>query len=736
MSEYTNLAEFSKEGLNIGKDNKVLSYLHGLSDFWVYMFEDASKVNLALESNAIQASDIYNKFLQLTSVISLEEISTLTNSQIKLVILSSDNAVKDKVETYTFPSGISVKSARCIANRAFLPTTLLEDQADFFIDPELGEISFSRPLAGLGFPFRNNPTTGAKEFAIWVVDARVDDGLIYNHYAKLIGIDQTSSSTNFRNFVYGLYYLYVNGPNLATLRKGLNITLGIPLARESEQVLEIRKYLNTDQYLVITDMNSYVIPYGLTPTVAIGENLHTGDEIAVWVEVKDYQNDGDWWINFMIPSHILPDVPTDIPERNRYATEGSYADWLMKNYLKKHTFLVNVKTVSFKNIQSFEQLAKVIKDIKPSHTAPIYVWTVPISDEILALTDDLLVLSKNITRCESLTDGAYRHERDSTVPLLRDCPHLTRMSVQAELDAQFGYSPEINGPVRTYNNGIITGFIAPQNGIRALTDKEEAWDKTLRNRGQDQYRGRRGWLDRNRSRVMTGAGVGVNPFTKIDFPGYRMVYLHTTTLADVQRKFNFVGSVIPDDYLFTLFRPTHSMDLINSHAINGAFEVTYNEIISSNFEFLFSKGADVPFIGPFFPKDSYKVFMPSAPDVKEGDFLAFTRIADYAIGVFWITTNFNLETPPYWTREPADALKVNISGKITRGMAPMGSPFYQLRSANANIVYNQSNAINEKEIDGNLTPSTTLGVTYEDSLNTNFPVDRSGRNLITSRTLR
>jgi len=124
--------------------------------------------------------------------------------------------------------------------------------------------------------------------------------------------------------------------------------------------------------------------------VAVDDVLSVGDEIAVWVEVKDYQNDGDWWINFMIPSHVLPNIPTDIPERNRYATEGSYADYLMRNYLKKHTFLVNVKTVSFKNIQSFEQLSKIIADVKPSYTTPIYVWTVPTSDEILALNDDQL----------------------------------------------------------------------------------------------------------------------------------------------------------------------------------------------------------------------------------------------------------------------------------------------------------------------------------------------------------
>lgn len=735
MSEYTHLAEFSDEGLNIGKDHKVLAYLHGLSDFWTFIFEDASKVNLALEANTVQASDIFNKFLQLTSVISLEEISTLTNHQLKLVLISSDNLVKDQVETYTFAADTPVKFARCMANRPFLPTVKLEEGADYFIDADNNTISFSRPLASMGFPFRST-TTGAKEYAIWAVDGRLDDDLIYNHYAKLINIDPTSSSTNFKNFVYGLYYLYVNGPNLATLRKGLNITLGIPLARDSEEVLEIRKYLNTDQYLVITDFNSYVIPYGLEPTVVVGDKLSTGDEIAVWVEVKDYIHDGEWWLNFMLPSHILPNIPTDSPTRNRYATSGSYADWLMQNYLKKHTFLVNVKTVSFKNIQSFEQLASIIKDVKPAYTTPIYVWTVPISDEILALTDDLLKLSKVISRCESLTDGTYRHERDSAIPLLRDCPHVMRISARMELDTQTGYSAEINGPVRSFNGGLVRGFIAPQKGIRALSTKEEAWDRALRTRNQDQYCAKRGWLDRNRSRTSTGDGATEMPFTSNDFPGYRMVYLHTTTEEDINAKFAFVGSTAPSQYLFTLFKPTHYSDLINEHALNGAYESNYYEIIKNNFDYLFERNPGVTFIGPFFPKDSYKVFKPTVADLKPNDFFAFTRITDYAIGVFWITQNFQVETPPYFAREQADALKIRMSGKMTRGMAPMGAPYYQIRDGGANIVYNQSNAINEKEVNSNIDTTTAVQVSYEDTLNPSFFVTRGGANLITERTLR
>lgn len=740
--DYTDLVEFSNEGLPLGKDTKTMSYLYGLSDFWAYMFEDASKVNLLLETNALMASEIYNRFLQLSSQISLEDISILSNSQLTLVLISDEDnrltegtpvsgKVNGKVETYYLPNSGKLKYAKHFANRALLPTETLDDGTDYYIDQELGQITFSQPLNGMSFPARIL-ANGSKQYALWAIDAKVDESLIYEKYAKRIGVNPTNSTQLFKDFVYGMYYLYINGPNLETIRKGLNITLGIPLARDPETVLEIRLYPNTDQYLVITDLNSYLIPYGLTPTVSVGDTLATGDEISSWIEVKDYQNDGEWWANFMLPKHILPDVPPSVPGGgsvvpdsvpDRYMTAGSYADWLMRNYLKKHTFLVNVKTINFKNIQSFEQLAEIIHQVKPSYTTPIYVWTVPVPDEEIII-EDHFDLSIGHDLCEPVLDGTYRFHRDSNEPLIRCCcPDFTRMSAPAFLNDQTGYNVQINGHPRAYDGGRVNGYISPMRTYREFTPRENAWDRTLRTRGQEQFITLRGKLDYRRLGTNEGQGYGVNPYRNV-YPEKRMVYLFTTTLRDIQEKLLTLNVAFdPDTYVTEVLKPTSEND-----------SIVKKDFVLSNFAYLFTKGTNGSYLGRLAPTDSYREWAPLLADFKTGDFFTYVNIGTSNFGVYWVTSNFDVETPGYWARNPSEAPSIRMTGKPTRGSLPHGSSFYALRGAGREISYNTSDSIDSLAINTFPDPESETVVVFEDDSNPLFLVDRSGQTLITDRT--
>jgi hypothetical protein len=401
---------FTPDGLDIGKGDRNLTYIYGLSDFWSFIYEDKEKINLLLEANSQKLSDIYSKFLQLSSTISLSDIVTSTGQQLKLVLIKESEAVVGEVNTYTLTETIT--GARLIANRPLLPTVYLENDIHYRIKEDGSSIQFYQSLASIGFPNRTL-SDGTREYALWFVDAKIDEQFLYDYYGKLIGVSPEVSTENFKNFLYGLYFLYSNGPNLDLVRKGLNLTLGIPLARETETVLDIRKYLDTDQYLVTTDLNSYLIPYGLTPTVAEGDTVEATDELAQWIEVKDYVNDNGWWINLHIPEKLIPYIPSG--ETDRYATAGSYADYLMENFLKYHTFLVNVKTIDFKNLQSFEQLSSIINEVKPSYTTPIYIWTVPTTKETIHFGDDELHFTANFTPADMLTRPAEKMVRNNAM---------------------------------------------------------------------------------------------------------------------------------------------------------------------------------------------------------------------------------------------------------------------------------------------------------------------------------
>ena len=367
---------FSPTGVEITENSRSVSYLMGISDFFHSVFEDREVIDTLLESQAISASDIYSNFLQLTSTLSLTTIQTFTGASLKLVFLSSEN----QLTTNSFKLDHKFVEAAYLANRPYLPTEILEQDVHFNIDQyeDHSVLTLARPISEYQFSQRVS-TSGVTEYAIWVVNAILDQTLMQRYFGNLISTDPQASSEQFSNFVYGLYYLYANGPTLASMEKGANLTLGIPLARASETVVDIRNYLDTDQYLIITDKNQYALPEGIPASVNIGDTLSTGDLLAQVVEIQDYVSNGVWWLNVAIPKHIIPDQPES--QRNRYAINGSFFYDIMKGYLYRHTFLVRINIGEFRNNDYFAKMLKIIDRAKPAYTQPIYTWRVMLGED-------------------------------------------------------------------------------------------------------------------------------------------------------------------------------------------------------------------------------------------------------------------------------------------------------------------------------------------------------------------
>ena len=421
MTDLINISDFSyAAGLNIGKDDNSLVYLYGLSDFWQILFQDTSLNNLLLEANSVQASDIYNNFLQLCSGISLESLATSANSQLRLELISdtptlpynvpitstpvvtpsttisgvivtmylsttagisvgdtimvsnvenmiiddvgstiNDNPIdhsgtnpqtvygagwngtftvssvvqlSNKITYYmeydpgrytangvvsvlsigstTYQLSETILSSRFLANRPFLPTIVLEENVDYTIDADSARIIFAKPIGSYGFPSRVTSTSPTiNQYSLWSVDARYDEQLIYSTFATVLGRTLPAvGGIEYSNLLYGLYFMYSQGPTLNTISKGINLALGIPLARDSEVVLDIRNYIGiSSQYVVTTDLNSYLLPPGIEPSTAVQESyastllglpessrtfINTGDEIGNYVVLFDYVSTG------------------------------------------------------------------------------------------------------------------------------------------------------------------------------------------------------------------------------------------------------------------------------------------------------------------------------------------------------------------------------------------------------------------------------------------------------------
>lgn len=733
-------ANFTDQGLPIGQNDVNMTYLYGLSDFFSVMFEDTSTVNLLLEATTQGAAEIYSQFLQLTSTLSLEGISETVGSSIKLVTINSTDMIVGEVNKYTLSD--TILSSRFIANRPFLPTSLLEENIDFGLNTTAAgqtTVTFAQGIENYAFSIRSL-ADGTKQYALWFVDAEIDERLISTYYGQLIGVDPQNSTDTFSNFVYGLFYVYVQGPTLDVMRKGLNLTLGIPLARSAETVLDIRNYLDTDQYIVITNENQYVIPYGLLPSVAIGDTLAVGDELAQWVIIKDYISDGEWWLNLQIPPTIIPTLPDG--QKDRYATEGSHFDYLMRNYLKKHTFLVNINVSNFENIQSFQQLSDIIRRAKPTHTQPIYIWSVTTLSETISLSDDNGFTSRvDPARCENIgvpIDRFYRN--NSTNAPNRHCAQFLRFNAPYWVAKICGTDPYVNGDPASMSmmGNSVTGFTNYVGPYRANTDEEVAWMRAILDRGSESWRGPVSQVGFRRAAVDPAGDDGVPVHlaaTAWAAPvSARIIPLYITTSQDITDKSQAIGVVPPaaQVWSFPLFGANSGSRAINAIGINGVPPAVSGKILRANYSNLCFRTPTVGYIGVAIPDNGWVTYAPGVTDILDTDYLLGIRITSTIVGVYWVTTNQAVTAPSYFPVTENDPLTVTYDMPITRGGGLNGTPFYALRGRGRLDYNNVGTAINASAINSARSGAIpVLEQQYVDKYNpTNVLFDRSGTKLV------
>lgn len=81
-----------------------------------------------------------------------------------------------------------------------------------------------------------SPTLDVPEVCFWGVDAKVDDGQLYENFGHLLGKPQLASEA-YRAFVQGLMRLYQFGPSLERMQSALNLTCGLPVARQDGETV-------------------------------------------------------------------------------------------------------------------------------------------------------------------------------------------------------------------------------------------------------------------------------------------------------------------------------------------------------------------------------------------------------------------------------------------------------------------------------------------------------------------
>ena len=458
MSYLSDLPFSDQDGIERRVIRQDLSQVYGLGDFWFDIFEDSDVVQDLLGAQAITHADLYSRMLQLFTGISLDGMAQALHSELKLEILELDPL--QLLSQTEFPLPESIISSRFIGNTPVLPSVILEKGVDYVISEDGKSIRFADAQCLEFFASRQN-ADGKVQYSLWVSDAVIDEDLIYSNYGKLIGVNPQTSSDFYKTYVQSLFFLRTQGPTINTLLRGVNLSIGIPLARFQEEVVALYQYDQTRNWLVVTESNVYEIPYGLDPSVKVGDVLERAQPLAQWVEVKDYLNDGKWWVNLRMPPAVLPNLPQGV--ENRYISEGGVLDDLMVRFLKTHTFLIRIRVGDFKKQDIYDSLMSIITEMKPAYTYPFYIWTLDTLLETIDASDELSIRINMQMRDVVMTDAYIDRSRVTMVTrgdglFFRNLVRKRDARRSGEL-VEIPFSPMNVSPSTGRGCGTVTNFL-------------------------------------------------------------------------------------------------------------------------------------------------------------------------------------------------------------------------------------------------------------------------------------
>lgn len=280
------------------------------------------------------------------------------------------------------------------------------------------------------------------EVALWAPDAKVDKFHLYQNYGYLINRFQASSE-NYREFIRGVFQLYILGPTLQRIESALNVVVNMPVIRDDGEILTAYDASDADHDYVYT-----LRPDGSTAEYEYIKGTPIRTDITAWIsgdpditfesfeplttlfEVTDYVEDPTWWESIVIPSDLMPTESTQrrttVPllyenilgqiDNPRIGDPGLFigaddegiipanissypakrrkmANVVMNTFLKYHIFFVRLDPTIYNLVEGtfIQDILELVLTAKPSYK---YVYIEPAStflDTLRMLENDLEV---------------------------------------------------------------------------------------------------------------------------------------------------------------------------------------------------------------------------------------------------------------------------------------------------------------------------------------------------------
>lgn len=335
----------------------------------------------------------------------------------------------------TFATGTVLKVAQVEANRLLLVSDAPVLTALSGVAWSIEAVLSSGDLGEGGSEFRAQTTAPVSEIAYWAIDAAVDDYTLFYNFGHYFS-GKKPSSEPYRAFVRGLMQLYLLGPAIERIESALNVYSGLPVIREDGETF-VRYERTSTQQLVYTDKHVYAFPLDMPmrPEVLQPPNetvrFSAFQPLTLAVMVTDYISDPEWWHRIIIPQNLFhapvlaravspqlavnkvghsqdngwarigdpgfyvgadeDGVVPGVPEQPIYRHRAAFL--VMDKFLKMHLFGVTIhKSIEVTGVY-IDDLLKLLRDIKPTHTN-FYVRTVLGYDEIAAALEEFKVLPR------------------------------------------------------------------------------------------------------------------------------------------------------------------------------------------------------------------------------------------------------------------------------------------------------------------------------------------------------
>jgi len=124
-----------------------------------------------------------------------------------------------------------------------------------------------------------------EEASLWLYHGDFDLDYVYVQFGYALGL-HLDSSTFYKTLLNAYWDAHLLGPSLREIAAILSAAAGAPLVLEGTETVEVVR-METDSWLIATDLNVYRLPLSAAPAVAVGDVLHAGDVLSDAVEITE-----------------------------------------------------------------------------------------------------------------------------------------------------------------------------------------------------------------------------------------------------------------------------------------------------------------------------------------------------------------------------------------------------------------------------------------------------------------